>query len=134
MIVVKIGRTLENGLEDPQAGLPVEQATEYSFERPAALVAAIKPELAVNTIKNKTKKPLSVPLPQGKRLFLGPGKSGQITPKAVDHPPLKAMLESGDLELDSGGGSFAGKNKSSGSSGGGQSRTPGKTVFRSGDG
>lgn len=121
--------------EDPRAGLPIEQATEYSFEGHSALVAGAKPEPAVNTIKNKTKKPLSVPLPQGKRLFLGPGKSGQITPKAIDHPPLKAMLESGDLELDSGGGSFASKGKSSGSSGGGaQSHTPGKTVFRSGDG
>ena len=89
----------------------------------------------MNTIKNKTRKPLSVPLPQGKRLFLGPGKSGQVSPKALEHPPLKALLESGELELDSGGGSFASKSKSGGSSGGGaKSHTPGKTVFRSGDG
>ncbi len=89
----------------------------------------------MKTIKNTTKKPLSVPLPRGKRLFLGPGKSGQIAPKAADHPPLVALLESGDLELVSEGGSFAGRGKGSGSSSGSpQSHTPGKTVFRSGDG
>ena len=89
----------------------------------------------MNTIKNTTKKPLSVPLPRGKRLFLGPGKSGQISPKAMDHPPLAALLESGELELTSEGGSFGGRGKGSGSSGGSvQSHTPGKSVFRSGDG
>jgi hypothetical protein len=51
------------------------------------------------TITNKTRKPVSVPLPQGKRLFLGPAKSGQITPKAVDHPPLKKLIDEGVLEL-----------------------------------
>ena len=50
-------------------------------------------------ILNKTRRPLSVPLPGGKKLFLGPGKCGQITAKAVDHPPLQAMIEAGDLEI-----------------------------------
>ena len=48
-------------------------------------------------ITNKTKKPLSVPLPGGKKLFLQPGKTGQVTAKALKHPPLVELLESGDL-------------------------------------
>lgn len=49
-------------------------------------------------ITNKTSKPLSLPLPGGKKLFLGPGKTGQVTPKALKHPPLVKLIESGDLE------------------------------------
>ena len=48
-------------------------------------------------ITNKTPKPLSVPLPGGKKLFLGPGKTGQVTAKAMVHPPLVKLLESGDI-------------------------------------
>jgi hypothetical protein len=50
-------------------------------------------------ISNTTKKPLSVPLPGGKRLFLGPGKSGQIVSTAVDHPPVKALIDGGSLAV-----------------------------------
>jgi hypothetical protein len=50
-------------------------------------------------ILNKSRKPLAVPLPGGRRLFLGPGKSGQVTPKALEHPPLAKLVESGDLEV-----------------------------------
>ncbi len=49
-------------------------------------------------IINKTKKPLSLPLPGNKKLFLGPGKTGQVTPKALEHPPIAKLLESGDIE------------------------------------
>ncbi len=49
-------------------------------------------------ITNKTRKPLSLPLPGGKKLFLGPGKTGQVTPKALEHPPLAKLLETGDVE------------------------------------
>ncbi|RFC48622.1 MAG: hypothetical protein DVB23_000490 [Verrucomicrobia bacterium] len=48
-------------------------------------------------ITNKTPKPLSVPLPGGKKLFLGPGKTGQVTAKAMEHPPLVKLLEAGDI-------------------------------------
>lgn len=51
-------------------------------------------------ITNKTNRPISVPLPGGKKLFLGPGKTGQVTPKAAKHPPLIELLETGDLEID----------------------------------
>jgi hypothetical protein len=61
-------------------------------------------------ITNKTRKPLSVPLPGGKKLFLGPGKSGQVTPKALEFPALKALIDSGDLEV------FGGDRSAKGSS------------------
>lgn len=48
-------------------------------------------------ITNKTTKPLSLPLPGGKKLFLGPGKTGQVSPKALEHPPIAKLLEAGDL-------------------------------------
>ena len=54
-------------------------------------------------ITNKTQKPLSLPLPGGKRLFLGPGKTGQVSPKALEHPRLVKLLEAGDIETAVGG-------------------------------
>jgi hypothetical protein len=65
-------------------------------------------------IKNTSKRPLKVPLPGGKRLFLKPGGKGQILPKAVDHPPVKKLIDDGELEvLD------LGKAKNKGASGSG---------------
>ncbi len=51
------------------------------------------------TITNKTHKPLSVPLPGGKKLHLGPLMSGEISPKAVDHPPVQKLIKAGDVEI-----------------------------------
>ena len=66
-------------------------------------------------IQNTTKRPLKVPLPAGKRLFLKPGEKGQITPKAAEHPPVKKLIDEGSIEvLDVG----RGKSKASGGSGG----------------
>lgn len=50
-------------------------------------------------ITNKTNGALSVPLAGGKKLFLGPGKTGQVSSKALERPQLKKMIEAGDLEL-----------------------------------
>jgi hypothetical protein len=49
-------------------------------------------------ITNKSRKPLSLPLPGGKRLFLGPGKTGQVSPKALEHPLFVKLLAAGDIE------------------------------------
>ena len=49
-------------------------------------------------IINKTNKPLRILLPGGKKLFLGPGKTGQINAKALQHPPLVKLIEAGDIE------------------------------------
>ena len=51
------------------------------------------------TITNKTGKPLSVPLPGGKKLRLGPFKSAEISPKAVEHPPVQKLIEAGEVEI-----------------------------------
>ena len=53
----------------------------------------------MRTIRNKSRKPLVVPLPRGKSLHLGPGKTGQISFQAADHPPVRRMIAEGDLEL-----------------------------------
>jgi hypothetical protein len=51
------------------------------------------------TVSNKTQKPLSIPLPGGKTLHLGPGKTGQISPKAAGSAQLKKLVDAGDIEL-----------------------------------
>ena len=50
-------------------------------------------------ITNNTKKSLRVPLPAGKKLFLNPGMSGQITQKAAESAALQKMVEAGDVEI-----------------------------------
>ncbi len=53
----------------------------------------------MKTISNKTQRPMSVPLPGGKRLHLSPGKTGQIASKDADHPPLKKLVDAGEIEI-----------------------------------
>ncbi len=53
----------------------------------------------MKTISNKTPKPISVPLPRGKKLHLGPGKTGQIASNASEHPPLKKLIDAGQIEI-----------------------------------
>jgi hypothetical protein len=53
----------------------------------------------MTTVNNKSRKPLSVPLPGGKTLHLGPGKTGQIASKAVEHPQVKKLLDAGEIEI-----------------------------------
>jgi hypothetical protein len=50
-------------------------------------------------VTNKTGKPLSIPLPRGKKLHLGPRKSGQISAHDIEHPALKQLVESGAIEI-----------------------------------
>ena len=53
----------------------------------------------MRTVINKTPRPLTVPLPRGKKLHLGPLKSGQITTEAADHAAVKKLVDAGDIEL-----------------------------------
>jgi hypothetical protein len=85
-------------------------------------------------ITNKTRRPIKIPLPDGKKLFLGPGKSAQVNPKAAKHPPVMEHVEAGDLEIgDAGGkkGSTAGDGSSSSS--GSQNSAPTGNIRRTGD-
>ena len=50
-------------------------------------------------VTNKTGKPLSIPLPRGKRLHLGPRKSGQISSHDIEHPALKKLVDAGAIEV-----------------------------------
>ena len=85
-------------------------------------------------VTNKTAKPLSIPLPRGKTLHLGPRKSGQISSHDLEHPALKRLVDAGAIEIvaeDSGSGG--------GDRGGTQGRAPmgghaaGRGGRRSGD-
>ena len=57
----------------------------------------------MKTIRNKTRRPLRVPLPGGKVLHLGPAKDGQIADGAVQHAGLQKLVKAGDLEVLGGG-------------------------------
>ncbi len=88
----------------------------------------------MRTIRNNSRKPLVVPLPRGKSLHLPPGKSGQISFQAADHPPVRRMIAEGDLELlgdESGSGKVNAGNKSIHESTHGHQ--PGSTSRQAGD-
>lgn len=70
------------------------------------------------TITNKTRKPLSVPLPGGKKLRLGPLKSAEISPKAIEHPPVQKLIEAGEVEI------FGSEQQTRGAGGGGRGIRP----------
>jgi hypothetical protein len=53
----------------------------------------------MKTIQNKTHAPLRVPLPRGKVLHLGPGKTGQVAYQDVDHKPLQSLIKEGKIEV-----------------------------------
>ena len=50
-------------------------------------------------VTNKTGRPLSIPLPRGKTLHLGPRKSAQISAHDLEHPALKKLVEAGAIEI-----------------------------------
>src|SRR2546430_12423472 len=80
-------------------------------------------------VTNKTGKPLSIPLPRGKTLHLGPRKSGQISAHDIDHPGLKKLVDAGAIEI------LAEDSGSTGAEGGGthgRGPTPAHTAGRGG--
>jgi len=88
----------------------------------------------MKTIRNTTQRSLSVPLPRGKKLFLGPLKVGEIATPAAEHPPLKAMVEAGDLEiLGERGRLISDRDSRAGGSGSSQGHRPGLKSGRGGD-
>ena len=86
-------------------------------------------------LSNKTRRPLSVPLPRGKSLHLGPLKTGEVNAAALEHAPLKKLIEAGDLEVvDAGAGPRALGNASGGKKGhAGQGFASAAGSRRSGD-
>lgn len=53
----------------------------------------------MKTIKNKTHAPMRVPLPRGKTLHLGPGKTGQVAHQDVEHKGLQKLVKAGKIEI-----------------------------------
>jgi hypothetical protein len=86
-------------------------------------------------ITNKTSAPLAIPLPGGKTLRLGPGNTGQVMPKALEHPPVKKLIDAGQLEVADGNHKHSSGSSAAGS--GGRSAFSGKTgsggIRRAGD-
>jgi hypothetical protein len=62
-------------------------------------------------ITNKTTRAMTVPLPRGKKLFLGPGQSGEINGKAAEHPALKKLIDACEIEILDGGRNLKGDRK-----------------------
>jgi hypothetical protein len=58
----------------------------------------------MKTIVNKTTRPLRVPLPGGKTLYLGPKKNGQIADPAAEHPALRKLVDAGEITIQGEGG------------------------------
>lgn len=50
-------------------------------------------------IRNKTKRPIKVPLPGGKTLFLGPANVAQIADRALEHERVKELVADGSIEV-----------------------------------
>lgn len=84
-------------------------------------------------ITNKTKRPLRIPLPGGKKLHLGPGKTGQVTPKALESPALEKLIEEGEIEVAVGGRTRSAGGSDGGGSGPSQTDSGGGSIRRTGD-
>jgi len=53
----------------------------------------------MKTIINKTRKPLKISLGAGKTLFLGAMRQAAVRPAALEHPPLKKLIDAGEIEV-----------------------------------
>ena len=53
----------------------------------------------MKTIVNRSRKPIRIPLPGNKTLFLGPSKSGQLSDQQLAAPAVARLLKSGDIEV-----------------------------------
>ena len=53
----------------------------------------------MKTIRNKSRRPIRVPLPGNKVLYLGPAKSGQIADQHADTPGIRRLLKQGEIEI-----------------------------------
>lgn len=53
----------------------------------------------MKTVKNKSQKALKIHLPRGKSLFLGVAHSAQVRDEALEHGPVKKLIEAGAIEV-----------------------------------
>ena len=50
-------------------------------------------------IRNKTTKPVRVPLPRGKTLHLGPSQVAQVADRATDMKAIQKLIADGQIEI-----------------------------------
>ena len=50
-------------------------------------------------IRNRTRKPVKVPLAGGHVLHLGPAKTGQVSDDALERPAFRRLVEQGEIEV-----------------------------------
>jgi hypothetical protein len=55
-------------------------------------------------IRNKTSRPLRVPLQRGKTLFLGPSQTAQVADNAMELAAFQKLIDDGQIELVGDGG------------------------------
>ncbi len=53
----------------------------------------------MKSVINKARKPLRVPLPGGKTLFLGLNGRGQVPDDALTRPAFKKLVKAGEIEV-----------------------------------
>ena len=51
------------------------------------------------TIHNKTRKPIQVHAYGGKKLYLGPGKTGEVSDQTAEMPSFRKLIDGGLIEL-----------------------------------
>jgi hypothetical protein len=50
-------------------------------------------------VRNKTGRPLRVPLPGRKTLHLGPAQTAEVSDRALEHARLQKLVEDGSIEI-----------------------------------
>ncbi len=86
------------------------------------------------TITNKTTRPLSVSLPDGKTLRLGALASAELKAKALTHPAVLKLVKAGTVEvLTQSTKNAAGRPVGDGSGGGAGGRSGGPGIRKTGD-
>jgi ribosomal protein L19E len=85
------------------------------------------------TITNKTRRPLSVLLPGGKKLRLGALASAEIKAKAITHPAVLKLVEAGTVEVVAQSSKNAGGRLVAGASGAAAGRGGGRGIRKTGD-
>ena len=60
-------------------------------------------------VRNKTAKPVRVPLDGTHFLHLGPHKTGQIADRVIERPAFQALVERGEIEVVGHGGAATGR-------------------------
>lgn len=79
-------------------------------------------------LRNKTSRPLRIPLPGGKSLFVGPAMVAQIADNAVEHASVKKLVEDGSIEILGSGGGHPGDTSSA--KGQAHTKSANKTFLR----